>query len=111
MLDALDSSHDAQRQLVADASHELRTPLTSLRTNIEVLACERDCRRRPRARSLADVVAQLEELTVLVNDLVDLARGDEPRARPRGRAPRPAGRGRGGPRPPPRAGQTFYAPS
>ena len=37
MLDALESSLDAQRQLVADASHELRTPLASLRTNIEVL--------------------------------------------------------------------------
>ena len=38
MLEALDDSQRAQRQLVADASHELRTPLTSLRTNIEVLA-------------------------------------------------------------------------
>ena len=37
MLEALDDSQKAQRQLVADASHELRTPLTSLRTNIEVL--------------------------------------------------------------------------
>ena len=37
MLNALESSLDAQRQLVADASHELRTPLASLRTNIEVL--------------------------------------------------------------------------
>ena len=38
MLNALDESLDAQRQLVADASHELRTPLASLRTNIEVLS-------------------------------------------------------------------------
>ena len=38
MLEALEDSTRAQRQLVADASHELRTPLTSLRTNIEVLA-------------------------------------------------------------------------
>ena len=37
MLNALESSLDAQRQLVADASHELRTPLASMRTNIEVL--------------------------------------------------------------------------
>ena len=37
MLEALDDSQRAQRQLVADASHELRTPLTTLRTNIEVL--------------------------------------------------------------------------
>ena len=42
MMDALESSRQAQRQLVADASHELRTPLTSLRTNIEVLALDRE---------------------------------------------------------------------
>ena len=40
MLEALERSQRAQRQLVADASHELRTPLTSLRTNIEVLAAD-----------------------------------------------------------------------
>ena len=37
MLDALERSLGAQRQLVMDASHELRTPLASLRTNVEVL--------------------------------------------------------------------------
>jgi two-component system sensor histidine kinase MprB len=41
MLAALEESSRARCQLVADASHELRTPLTSLRTNIEVLASER----------------------------------------------------------------------
>jgi len=77
MLEALASSQDAQRQLVADASHELRTPLTSLRTNIEVLSSDA-LPAEDRRRLLQDVVAQLGELTVLVTDLVDLARGDEP---------------------------------
>jgi two-component system sensor histidine kinase MprB len=77
MLEALASSQDAQRQLVADASHELRTPLTSLRTNIEVLSSDA-LPAEDRDRLLSDVVAQLGELTVLVTDLVDLARGDEP---------------------------------
>ncbi len=45
MLGALEDSARAQRRLVSDASHELRTPLTSLRTNIEVLAGTRRCRR------------------------------------------------------------------
>ena len=67
----------SQRQLVADASHELRTPLTSLRTNIEVLSSDA-LPAEDRKRLLQDVVAQLGELTVLVTDLVDLARGDEP---------------------------------
>ncbi len=78
MLEALQESQKAQRQLVADASHELRTPLTSLRTNVEVLGDAHLLTREDRERLLRDVVAQLEELTVLVTDLVDLARGAEP---------------------------------
>ena len=78
MLGALESSLTAQRQLVADASHELRTPLTSLRTNMELLAREDGLAEDERARILRDVVAQLEELSVLVGDVVDLARGAEP---------------------------------
>jgi two-component system sensor histidine kinase MprB len=78
MLAALDRSLATQRQLVADASHELRTPLTSIRTNIEVLAKAKDLPDDERAELLSDVVAQLEELSVLVRDLVELARGHEP---------------------------------
>ncbi len=70
----------AERQLVADASHELRTPLTSLRTNVEVLARAHELEPGERGRLLSDVVSQLEELTGLVADLVDLARGAEPAA-------------------------------
>jgi two-component system, OmpR family, sensor histidine kinase MprB len=78
MLDALAGSLAAQRQLVADASHELRTPLTSLRTNVEVLARAHDLPPEERERLLVDVVAQLEELTALVADVVELARGAGP---------------------------------
>jgi two-component system, OmpR family, sensor histidine kinase MprB len=75
---ALDDSVRAQRQLVADASHELRTPVTSLRTNIEVLLEEVQLEPDDRRRLLADVVEQSEELTALVGDLIELARGDQP---------------------------------
>lgn len=78
MLEALDASLKSQRQLVADASHELRTPLTSLRTNLEVLARSADLPGSERERLLGDVLGQLDELTLLMNDLIDLARGDEP---------------------------------
>jgi two-component system sensor histidine kinase MprB len=77
MLEALERSMRQQRQLVADASHELRTPLTSLRTNVEVLAGADGMAPADRERLLRDVVAQLEELTVLVGDLVDLARDED----------------------------------
>ncbi|MGI8711882.1 MAG: sensor histidine kinase [Solirubrobacteraceae bacterium] len=76
--DALDDSVRAQRQLVADASHELRTPVTSLRTNIEVLLEGGELDPEDRRRLLADVVEQSEELSALVNDLIELAQGDQP---------------------------------
>lgn len=76
--DELDESVRAQRQLVADASHELRTPVTSLRTNIEVLLEGGQLEEDDRRRLLADVVEQSEELSGLVGDLIELARGDLP---------------------------------
>jgi two-component system sensor histidine kinase MprB len=77
MLAALEESTRSQRQLVADASHELRTPLTSLRTNIEVLASDRTLPPGERERLLNDVVEQLGEMTTLIAELIDLARGEQ----------------------------------
>jgi two-component system sensor histidine kinase MprB len=80
MLETLEKSVSAQRQLVVDASHELRTPLTSLRTNVEVLEQANGLPDRDRAAILSDLKAQLLELTRLVEDLLELARtGDEQR--------------------------------
>jgi two-component system sensor histidine kinase MprB len=77
MLAALENSVASQRQLVADASHELRTPLTSIRTNIDVLASGAELEPDERERLLSDLRDQLEELTAIVNDVVELARGAE----------------------------------
>jgi two-component system, OmpR family, sensor histidine kinase MprB len=77
--EALDESVRAQRQLVADASHELRTPITSLRTNVEVLLEQGDALGdEDRHRLLADVLEQSEELSGLIGDVIELARGDLP---------------------------------
>ena len=76
-LDALQRSVESQRNLVADASHELRTPIASLRANIQVLA---DAERLPpedQASLRADIVSELDELTRLVGDVVELARSAE----------------------------------
>jgi two-component system sensor histidine kinase MprB len=61
-----------QRQLVQDASHELRTPLTSLRANSELLerASVSDA---DRAAILADMRAEIDELTALSTELSALA--------------------------------------
>jgi two-component system sensor histidine kinase MprB len=77
MLGALEVSLRQQRQLVADASHELRTPLTSLRTNLELLARGHPTDEAERRVVLSDLVAQMERLTTLVADLIDLARDEE----------------------------------
>ncbi|WP_240641233.1 HAMP domain-containing sensor histidine kinase [Nocardioides ferulae] len=86
MLATVAASRDRQRRLVADAGHELRTPLTSLRTNLELLA-QADALAdagdgrgglppQARAELLDDVRAQIEELSTLVGDLVELARDE-----------------------------------
>ena len=113
MLEALERSMRSQRQLVSDASHELRTPLTSVRTNLEVMArANGTLPEAERARMLCDVTGQLDELSGLVGDLVDLARDGAPEEPLEAGAAGPA-RGRGGrarpaaaprPRDPARAG-------
>jgi two-component system, OmpR family, sensor histidine kinase MprB len=82
MLEALEESTRAQRQLVADASHELRTPLTSVRTNIEVLAGEHTLPVGERERLLSDVVEQLGEMTTLIAELIELARSEQQPSEP-----------------------------
>jgi len=77
MLGALEVSLRQQRQLVADASHELRTPLTSLRTNLELLARGHPTDEGERRAVLNDLVQQMERLSTLVADLIDLARDEE----------------------------------
>lgn len=73
MLSALDRSRSQQRQLVRDAGHELRTPLTALRTNVELLARVRDLPEDERTRMLADIESEVQELSGLVAELVELA--------------------------------------
>lgn len=85
MLGAVSESQERQRQLVADAGHELRTPLTSLRTNLELLlaagrSATAQLSEQDRADIEFDIRGQLDELTQLIGDLVELARQDEPRA-------------------------------
>jgi two-component system sensor histidine kinase MprB len=78
LLVALDTSRESQRQLVLDASHELRTPLTSLRTNMEVARRLEELDPEERDVLISDVLTQMDELTSLVGDLAELARGEQP---------------------------------
>ncbi|GAA1164631.1 two-component system sensor histidine kinase MprB [Kitasatospora gansuensis] len=80
MLGELEQSVTARRRLVADASHELRTPLTALRTNAELLGRVDQLTPEQRARATAGLQRQLRAVTGLVNDLIELARDEEPQA-------------------------------
>jgi two-component system, OmpR family, sensor histidine kinase MprB len=76
MLGALADSITAQRQLVADASHELRTPLTTARTNLESMQLHPEMAPTEQRRSIDAAVGELGEMTHLIDELVELARGD-----------------------------------
>lgn len=81
MLAALARSKQDQQRLVQDAGHELRTPLTSLRTNVFTLRRTRQLSDDQRQQVLDDLESESEELTRLVNEIVELAtdrRDDEP---------------------------------
>ncbi len=78
LLATLETSLNTQRRLVADASHELRTPLATLRANVELLASKNTLDARERAEIVADVREELEAMSDLVGELVELARGEEP---------------------------------
>jgi len=78
MLDALERSIQAQRHLIADASHELRTPMAALRSNIQIFIEAEALPVQERAELQESIIAELDELTQLVADVLDLARGATP---------------------------------
>jgi two-component system, OmpR family, sensor histidine kinase MprB len=77
-LDALERSVLAQRHLIADASHELRTPMAALRSNIQIFLDAQRLDEQERKELQDSIVAELDELTQLVSDVLQLARGTAP---------------------------------
>lgn len=73
MLGALARSEHDQQRLIQDAGHELRTPLTSLRTNVYALRRADQLAAPQREQLLDDLEGEADELTRLVNEVVELA--------------------------------------
>jgi signal transduction histidine kinase len=65
-----------QREFAADASHELRTPLTVIRSSVEHLDRHRDEPLRESSEALDDIAAEVDHLSLMVDDLLLLARSD-----------------------------------
>jgi two-component system OmpR family sensor kinase len=74
MLDRLEEAFGAQRRFIDDAGHELRTPLTIVRGHLELLEDDPVERRQ----TIALVVDELERMGRIVDDLLVLAKGDQP---------------------------------
>ena len=77
--EAQEASERKLRRFVADASHELRTPLAAVRAYAELF--ERGADRRPEdlARAMGGIGRESERMSLLVEDLLLLARLDEGR--------------------------------
>ena len=73
MVGAVRRAQEQQRRLVSDASHEMRTPMTSLRSNVEVLGQIERLPPGERREVIADVLLDIDELSALLGELVDLA--------------------------------------
>ncbi len=67
-------SYDKQKRFITDAGHEIKTPLTIINANVDLLEMdfgENEC--------LSDIRKQAYRLTLLTNDLVYLAKMEEPK--------------------------------
>jgi signal transduction histidine kinase len=78
MLARLDAAFAAQRQFVADASHELRNPLAIIRTNADVALTDPDASPDDLRHTIATVKRAGDRMSVLVDDLLALARRQQP---------------------------------
>ena len=74
MLDRLDEAFAGQRRFIDDAGHELRTPITVIRGNLEVMSDDP----ADRARTITLVTRELDRMARIVNDLLDLAKAEQP---------------------------------
>jgi signal transduction histidine kinase len=78
MLARLDAAFAAQRQFVTDASHELRNPLAIIRTNADVALTDPDASPDELRQTIATVKRAGDRMSLLVDDLLALARRQEP---------------------------------
>jgi signal transduction histidine kinase len=74
MLDRLEGAFAAQRRFVDDAGHELKTPLTIVRGHLELIEDDP----RERRETLALVMDELDRMGRIVDDLLLLAKHEQP---------------------------------
>ncbi|MFI6066784.1 sensor histidine kinase [Micromonospora sp. NPDC051227] len=78
MVDRLAHRIERDRRFAADVSHELRSPLQTLAAAASVLARRREHQDERTAIAAGLVADEIDRFQRLVNDLIDLARSDQP---------------------------------
>ncbi|RKZ12576.1 hypothetical protein DRQ32_03395 [bacterium] len=79
-LERLEDAFEEQRRFVSDASHELRTPITALRSVGEV-GLSGPSNPAAYREVIGSMLEECDRLSILINDLLTLARGDSGTAR------------------------------
>jgi signal transduction histidine kinase len=74
LLERLEATFRAQRAFVDDAGHELRTPITIIRGQLELLSDDPE----ERQRALELVTQELDRMARMVDDLLLLAKAEQP---------------------------------
>jgi two-component system, OmpR family, sensor kinase len=74
MLDRLEHAFTTQRRFLDDAGHELRTPITIARGHLELLGDDP----QEKEETVALVLDELARMSRIVNDLLLLAKAEEP---------------------------------
>ena len=75
MLARIETGFDRERRFTADASHELRTPLTAMKTILEMVGTGERSAAEYRL-ALDDLAEETDRLHALVQELLQLARGE-----------------------------------
>ena len=75
MLDRLSSAFETQQEFLKDAGHELRTPITVIQGHLEILKY----RPEKQEETMALVTDELSRMNRLVNDLLLIAKAEQPR--------------------------------
>jgi signal transduction histidine kinase len=75
MLDRLQGAFETQRRFVDDAGHELRTPITIIGGHLELMGDDPEDRRE----TVALVTDELDRMSRMVDDLLVLAKAEQPR--------------------------------
>ncbi len=74
MLERLEAAFATQRRFIDDAGHEMRTPITVIRGHLDVMGEDPE----DRQRTMELVSEELERMSRMVDDLLTLARTEQP---------------------------------